>query len=142
MAFLRLQKRLAASVLKCGKRRVWIDPNETSEVKLANSRKSTKTVQLPPKPSPLPLQRVGVNWCVARSPLIAKLNYKLTIGKNIRKLYKDGLIMRRQVTMHSRYRTKLHHAAQRKGKYFILRLSKGIADSSQPYVNRSPSRPW
>ena len=38
MAFLRLQKRLAAAVLKCGKRRVWIDPNETSEVALANSR--------------------------------------------------------------------------------------------------------
>lgn len=40
MAFLRLQKRLAASVLKCGKKRVWIDPNETKEVALANSRKS------------------------------------------------------------------------------------------------------
>ena len=40
MAFLRLQKRLAASVLKCGRKRVWIDPNETNEVKLANSRKS------------------------------------------------------------------------------------------------------
>lgn len=39
MAFLRLQKRLAASVLKCGKKRVWIDPNETSEVALANSSK-------------------------------------------------------------------------------------------------------
>ena len=39
MAFLRLQKRLAASVLKCGRKRVWIDPNETNEVKLANSRK-------------------------------------------------------------------------------------------------------
>ena len=40
MAFLRLQKRLAASVLKCGKKRVWIDPNETSEVALANSSTS------------------------------------------------------------------------------------------------------
>ena len=39
MASLRLQKRLAASVLKCGTKRVWIDPNETSEVALANSRK-------------------------------------------------------------------------------------------------------
>lgn len=39
MAFLRLQKRLAASVLKCGRKRVWIDPNETNEVALANSRK-------------------------------------------------------------------------------------------------------
>ena len=39
MAFLRLQKRLAASVLKCGRKRVYIDPNETQEVALANSRK-------------------------------------------------------------------------------------------------------
>ena len=39
MAFLRLQKRLAATVLKCGKKRVWIDPNETNEVALANSSK-------------------------------------------------------------------------------------------------------
>ena len=38
MAFLRHQKRLAATVLKCGKNRVWIDPNEASEVALANSR--------------------------------------------------------------------------------------------------------
>jgi large subunit ribosomal protein L19e len=28
---------LAAAVLKCGKKRVWIDPNETSEVAMANS---------------------------------------------------------------------------------------------------------
>jgi hypothetical protein len=39
MAFLRLQKRLAAAVLKCGQRRVWIDPNECNEVALANSSK-------------------------------------------------------------------------------------------------------
>lgn len=36
---MRLQRRLAADVLKCGRTRVWIDPNETSEVALANSRK-------------------------------------------------------------------------------------------------------
>jgi ribosomal protein L19E len=46
MAFLRLQKKLAAAVLKCGKRRVWIDPNETSEVALANS--STTAALTPP----------------------------------------------------------------------------------------------
>ena len=43
MAFLRLQKRLAAAVLKCGKGRVWIDPNECSEVALANSSKYLST---------------------------------------------------------------------------------------------------
>ena len=84
MAFLRLQKRLAASVLKCGKKRVWIDPNETAEVALANSRKP-----------PFPL---------------------ILIGKNIRKLFKDGLIMRRQVHMHSRSRVQRYHEAKRKGK--------------------------
>merc|ERR1739838_854838 len=73
MAFLRLQRRLAATVLKCGRNRVWIDPNECSEVTLANSR------------------------------------------KNIRKLYKDGLIMKRQVQMHSRSRVKRVHEGKRKG---------------------------
>ena len=45
MAFLRLQKRLAASVMKCGKNKVWIDPNETNEIQLANSRKYTFIVR-------------------------------------------------------------------------------------------------
>jgi hypothetical protein len=40
---LKLQKRLAASVLKCGKRKVWLDPNEVNEIHNANSR----TRQLP-----------------------------------------------------------------------------------------------
>jgi hypothetical protein len=46
MAFLRLQRRLAATVLKCGKNRVWIDPNEVNEVALANSSKCPKTIGL------------------------------------------------------------------------------------------------
>ena len=33
-----LQKRLAASVLKCGKRmKIWLDPNEVNEISMANS---------------------------------------------------------------------------------------------------------
>ena len=68
MAFLRLQKRLAASVLKCGKKRVWIDPNETSEVKLANSRKSTQTASLPTHiPRRAPLLSLSLIWCVRSS---------------------------------------------------------------------------
>lgn len=39
MVSLRLQKRLAASVLKCGERKVWLDPNEINEISMANSRK-------------------------------------------------------------------------------------------------------
>ena len=38
MVSLKLQKRLASSVLKCGKRKVWLDPNEVNEIHNANSR--------------------------------------------------------------------------------------------------------
>jgi ribosomal protein L19E len=38
MVSLKLQKRLAASVLGVGKGRVWMDPNEINEISMANSR--------------------------------------------------------------------------------------------------------
>ncbi len=37
MVCLRLQKRLAASVLGCGKKKVWLDPNEIGDISMANS---------------------------------------------------------------------------------------------------------
>ena len=37
MVNLRTQKRVAAAVLKCGKGRVWIDPNEADQISQANS---------------------------------------------------------------------------------------------------------
>uniref|UniRef100_A0A5F7Z703 Large ribosomal subunit protein eL19 domain-containing protein n=1 Tax=Macaca mulatta TaxID=9544 RepID=A0A5F7Z703_MACMU len=40
MSMLRLQKRLASSVLRCGKKKVWLDPNETNEI--ANARMPEK----------------------------------------------------------------------------------------------------
>merc|ERR1712188_129678 len=89
-AFLRLQKRLAATVLKCGKKRVWIDPNETNEVALANSR------------------------------------------KNIKKLFKDGLIMKRQVGMHSRSRCKRVHEAKRKGRHQGHGKRRGTKNARMP----------
>jgi len=90
MAFLRLQKRLAASVLKCGRKRVWIDPNETNEVKLANSR------------------------------------------KNIRKLVKDRLIMRKVVATHSRSRCKRWAEAKRKGRHQGVGKRKGARNARMP----------
>jgi len=90
MAFLRLQKRLAASVLKCGRKRVWIDPNETNEVALANSR------------------------------------------KNIRKLVKDRLIMRKNVATHSRARAKLWALAKRNGRHQGTGKRKGAKCARMP----------
>merc|ERR1719245_913071 len=39
---LKVQKRLAASVLKCGARKVWLDPNETTEIQMANSKQNIR----------------------------------------------------------------------------------------------------
>ena len=47
MVSLKLQKRLASSVLKCGKGKVWLDPNEVNEISMANSREN-------PIPPPFP----------------------------------------------------------------------------------------
>jgi large subunit ribosomal protein L19e len=72
---LKLQKRLASSVLKCGRRKIWLDPNESNEIALANSR------------------------------------------RNISKLYKDGLIMKKPSIVHSRARVTLRNEAKRKGRH-------------------------
>ena len=61
MSSLKLQKRLASSVMKCGQKKVWLDPNEINEIANANSR------------------------------------------QNIRKLIKDGLVIKKPVAVHSRY---------------------------------------
>jgi len=42
MVNLRTQKRLAASVMECGKRKVWLDPNEMNEISNANSRQTIR----------------------------------------------------------------------------------------------------
>ncbi|KAF3127633.1 60S ribosomal protein L19A [Orbilia oligospora] len=39
---LKTQKRLAASVMGCGKRKIWLDPNEMSEISNANSRQTIR----------------------------------------------------------------------------------------------------
>jgi len=42
MSTMRLQKRLSASVLKCGTNKVWMDPNEINEISNANSRQNIR----------------------------------------------------------------------------------------------------
>jgi len=72
---LKLQKRLAASVLRCGKNKVWVDPNEINVVSMANSRQT------------------------------------------VRKLVKDGYVLRKPQKIHSRARARRHLEAKRKGRH-------------------------
>jgi large subunit ribosomal protein L19e len=67
--------RLAAAVLKCGQKKVWLDPNEATEISVANSR------------------------------------------QNIRKLVKDGFIIRKPQVVHSKSRHNRHMEAKSKGRH-------------------------
>eukprot|EP00069_Balaena_mysticetus_P003753 bmy_04366T0 len=89
MSMLRLQKRLASSVLLCGKK-VWLDPNETKEITNANSR------------------------------------------QQIRKLMKDGLIIRKPVMVHSQARCWKNTLAHRKGRHMDIGKQKGTANALMP----------
>merc|ERR1711965_733559 len=90
MVSLKLQKRLAASVLKCGKRKIWLDPNEVNEISMANSR------------------------------------------LNIRKLAKDGLVIKKPTKIHSRYSVRKHLAAKRKGRHTGTGKRIGCKDAGMP----------
>merc|ERR1719321_2119497 len=90
MPSLKLQKRLASSIKRCGKNRVWIDPLEVNEVGMANSRLA------------------------------------------VRKLIKDGLIIRKPVAIHSRSRCRRKEAAKRKGRHTGLGKRKGTKEARMP----------
>merc|ERR1712188_254041 len=90
MVSLKLQKRLAASVLKCGKRKIWLDPNEVNEISMANSR------------------------------------------LNIRKLAKDGLVIKKPTKVHSRYSVRKHLAAKSKGRHTGTGKRIGCKDARMP----------
>ncbi|KAJ9051273.1 60S ribosomal protein L19B [Entomophthora muscae] len=90
MANLRIQKRLAASVLKCGKRKIWLDPNETVELAKANSRQT------------------------------------------VRKLIKDGLVIRKPAVIHSRFRVRVKAEAKRKGRHSGTGKRRGTAEARMP----------
>lgn len=90
MVSLKLQKRLAASVMKCGKRKIWLDPNEINEISMANSRQA------------------------------------------IRKLVKDGYVIRKPEAMHSRSRQRRRLAAKRKGRHSGYGKRQGTRNARMP----------
>jgi len=90
MSSLRVQKRLASSILGCGNKKIWLDPNEANEIANANTRQS------------------------------------------VRKLIKDGLIIKKPVAVHSRFRTRKNNEARRKGRHMGHGKRKGTANARMP----------
>merc|ERR1711991_18821 len=70
MVSLKLQKRLAASVLKCGKGRIWMDPSEVNEISTANSRQTIrkfyKSGFIIRKPTKAPSRARARLWAAAK----------------------------------------------------------------------------
>ncbi|KAG7692319.1 hypothetical protein KL948_004651 [Ogataea haglerorum] len=85
-----LLHRLAASVLGCGKRKVWLDPNETTELAQANSRQA------------------------------------------IRKLFRNGTIVKKPVTVHSRSHARALAESRRNGRHMGYGKRKGTAEARMP----------
>ena len=90
MVSLTLQKRLAAAVLKCGRRKVWLDPNEVNDISMANSR------------------------------------------QNIRKLIKDGFVIRKPQKVHSRARAMRSAEAKAKGRHMGTGKRRGTREARLP----------
>merc|ERR1712228_786968 len=90
MSNLTLQKRLAASVLNCGRNKAWLDPNESLAISNANSR------------------------------------------HHIRRYIKDGLIIKKQVAIHSRARVRANLAARRLGRHSGTGKRPGSANARAP----------
>lgn len=90
MVNLSVQRRLAASVLGVGKRKIWLDPAEQTDIANANSR------------------------------------------ANIRKLIKDGQIIRKPQVSQSRERIRDMHKAKRLGRHTGYGKRKGTAEARFP----------
>jgi len=53
-------------------------------------------------------------------------------GQSVRKLIKDGLIIKKPVAVHSRYRTRKNIEARRKGRHMGHGKRKGTANARMP----------
>ena len=119
MSTMRLQKRLSAAVLKCGRNKVWMDPNEINEISNANSRQ-VKIRQG---------RRQALN-CVSQTFRSVILSFFRS--QNIRRLIKNGLIIQKPQAVHSRARTRKNALARRKGRHSGPGKRKGTANARMP----------
>ena len=85
MVSLKLQKRLAASVLSCGLRKVWLDPNEVNEISMANSSKSTFSM------SPEPIRAASCAHDTGCQQLSKSFGACMTVGCS-RRHFEQGCV--------------------------------------------------
>ncbi|SCZ90273.1 BZ3500_MvSof-1268-A1-R1_Chr1-3g01885 [Microbotryum saponariae] len=140
MSNLSSQKRLAASVLGVGKRKIYLDPSHLSEIANANSRANAKRAS--PQPSPdQDADRATTAVCTMDQGAERKrrmyadhliVELRPSFLNSIRSLRKDGYIIVKPQVIHSRARARDHEAAKAKGRHTGAGKRKGSADARMP----------
>lgn len=120
-------------MLGCGKRKIWLDPTEINEISMANSR----ALRSSSSGFPAGARRWRRGWaggagqrrlrgwrsgrralgapCGLRTAAFGVLTVRLVVfcaGQNVRKLVKDGLVIRKPVKIYSRSRHKARMIAK------------------------------
>lgn len=72
------------------------------------------------------------NFMLVMGISIIKCIFIILIGQNIRKLVKDGLIIKKPNNIHSRARTRKNQEARRKGRHMGPGKRKGTANARMP----------
>jgi len=119
---LRKQKRLAASILKCGKTKAWLDPERKKEIGLAQSRTS-----------PLNYTCVHSTFC--------------NLGRDIRILIEKGLIKKkpgpidREVMLKRRFRLRMVVRATREYQKQLQNAAEGEKTEIQSVIENQKEGP-
>ncbi len=90
MVTMKIHKRLAASILKCGKNRVWIDPEEVKNIKAGSTR------------------------------------------NHIKSYINGGLIQKKNISVHSRFRANKRLEEKRKGRHMGIGKRRGSKNARMP----------
>ena len=87
MVVLKMQKKLAASIMSCGRHKIWMDPNEKGEIAMANTRVL------------------------------------------VRKLIRDGFIIKKPKKVHSRFRARRRKVEKKRGRHLGMGSRFGSANA-------------
>lgn len=148
-----MQHRLASTLMRCGKRRVWLDPSETAAIAVATSREAVRklikdglifkkpTVRGAPlwaarRSGPLPSPRRGLPFCRSLSSMLPDVRTRARPSRR-RPLshvpsFPHLVLTHLFQAVHSRSRKRRLDLAKRKGRHSGYGKRKGTRNARLP----------